>query len=721
MPGSEVEQRQPGALVHVPGMPQPKRESEALPAKWLRAGRRRRDITVPVALPAGVWTAAEIMHSYGLVPEVAMTGGAAVGSIAVWLFAPHKWIDKKGEPRWPEVWYARATGIAFPWWATAAAFLGPVSGSGPEFAGALAVLSAAWGVPWYRHHRVRGMKDRSRLLAQWQAWWDGHSYAWGVGGSHVIEAEEKGSQVRLRVQLIPGRQSHHNVKGALHLIESALQDFGGVGMVRAEVVKGNPSQVDVFLKRENPLRAVVEWDPSLAPSSVHDEAFRGLDETGEPVMVPQRVSAFINGKTRSGKSNYEQVRVAELSGCADARAFVIDLKQRNARPLLKSGAVDWVITDPGEAGAVLRMLRAEIAARAREWDTGEEQGMATPHVPALYALVDETNPLTSEMAGAGGGARARDLAAVASQGAGVEVYTEVSTQYGALGESVQTEQTRMNLPLRVCFAVEHPDHGEFALGSGGGDASKLEEKGEYLMKLGPKAKPEKVRAPHMPHALLEEVCAANAARVRRPRLVLFCGNEPSGIGGLTWQEWYDRRHLRINKTFRGISPQYEGAAEEFGEPQEAVVPDAAPELPRPRLVPAPPLPGDDTESGAAVAARIAAETAGEDIAPAPGTASRASEIWARSQDKFLGLLASAPPEGIRTARLIEESDVSNGWAYKTLNQLAERGAVTQPGRGLFAPVPGRDVKAEAAALKAGTEALGRDAARRVERHLQSVS
>jgi hypothetical protein len=717
MTGSDIEQRQPGTLVHVPGMPQPKRESEALPAKWARAARRRRDITVPAALPIGVWTAADVMHAYGLGPEAA--AASVVGGIAVWLFAPHKWTDKKGEPRAPEVWYARLTAVAFPWWATAAAFLGPVSGDGAPLAGSLAVLSGTWGYFWWKHHRVRGMRDREKFLRRWQAWWNGHSYAWGVGGSNVIEAEEKGTQVRLRIQLIPGKQSHHSVKSAVHLIESALQDFAGLGMVRVAVLDGNPSQVDVFFKRVNPLREVVEWDPALAPASVHGQAVAGKSETGEWATTPMRASAFVNGKTRTGKGNHLLLRVAQLSGCPDDRQVVIDLKQRAARTLLRSGGLEYVITTVSEARAYLLMLQAERAARAREADTDEEQLLATEATPALHTLIDETNPLTSEMAG--DAECARLLALLAAEGAGLEEYVEVYTQYGALAESVQTEQTRMNLPLRVCYAVERPEHGEFALGSGGGDASKLEEKGEFLMKLGPRARQERLRAPHMPFRLFLEIVSENAARLRRRPLHLYCGNEPSVVRGLTWQEWWDRRFLRIDPAFRKDSPQYAAAVEEFGEPQDVPAPDSAAgaEFPQPRPAAAPPERGG--ESGAAVAARIAAETAGEDIAPVPGAASRASEIWAKNQDRFFGLLADAPPEGVRTAWLVEESDVSNGWAYKTLNQLTERGAVTQPKRGMFAPVPGRDVKAEAAALKAGTEALGRDAASRVERHLQSVS
>jgi hypothetical protein len=717
MPGTDIETRPGGTLVPVPGLPQRKRESEAPIPRAFRSARRNRHISVPLAVPPAVWTAGEILYVRGLFVPAA--SAAAAGAIALWVFAPHKWTDGKGAARAPEVWYARLSAVALGAYLAAAAKWGATSGLSGEALGAFLLAGGlAWGVPWYRHYRVRGMKEREGFLRDCRAFWDGHAAAWGAGGSNVIDAEEKPAQTWLLIQLIGGRQSLLTLKGSVHLIESAARV--GRGMVRIAEVEGDASQAEVFIKRANPLKGVIAWYPSLAPASVHDDVFRGASETGERVMVAQRVSSFINGRSRSGKSNYEQLRIAELSGCADARAFVIDLKQRNARPLLKSGAVDWVITDPDEAGAALRMLAAEIDARSREWDTGTEQALATPQTPALFALVDETNPLTSEMAGPGGALRARYLAAVASRGSGVEVYADVSTQYGALAESVQTEQTRMNLPLRVCFAVEHPDHGVFALGDGGGDASRLEEKGEHLMKLGPRAKPEKVRAAAMPHELLEQVCAANGRRVRKPRLILFCGAEPSGIGNLTWQEWYDQRHLRIHPKLRGISPQYQAAVEEFGEPGAAPSGTAAgAEFSRPRMAPAPPD-GGDAESGASVAARIAAETEGPDVSPTAEARAKAAEIYAQVEERFFSMLAAAPPAGVRTAALIEESGMSNGQAYKILNRLAERGAVTRPGRGLYAPVPGRAARAEYTAIRAGDDALGRGAADRVARHLQSV-
>jgi hypothetical protein len=688
MAGTEVEPRPDRAPVHVPGMPQPRRESESAPARAFRSARRNRHVSVPLAVPPAVWTAGEIMHAYGVGWEALAAGVALSGN--VWFFAPHKWTNKKGEPRAKEVWYARASAVAVSGWLTAAAFAGPVSGVGPELAGSLFVTSAAWGCLWWAHKRPRGMKDRERLLRQWRAWWEGHSHAWGVGGSRVIEAEEKGVTVRLRVQLMAGRQSVQHIRGAVHLIESALEGMADIGMVRVEPVKGNASQVDVFMKRENPLREVIEWDPSLAPRSVHEDAILGVSETGELVRAPMRVNAFVNGKTRSGKSNHLALRLTQLAGCDDDRQIVIDLKKRSARPLLRASAVDWVVTDRDEARDCLRMLCAEVAARSRDWDTGEEQALATPSTPALHAMIDEANPLTSATAGTAECARL--LSVVASQGSGLEVYCEVYTQYGALEESVQTEQTRMNLPLRACYATEHADHGQFALGDGRGDTSKLEGKGEFLLKLGPRTRPERIRAPHMPHRLLEEITAANARRVRRPRLALWCGGEPSGIGSLTWQEWWDRRWLRVDPAFRSVSPQYAEAVERYGEPDQSPVSPAAP----------PPVAaGDDT--GATVAAQIEAETAGDDIAP---TATAAASAGSRASrlERFAAALQSAPGDGITRGELAAASGYSPSLVSGELKRLAERGAIVSRDQ-RWRPLPGRDMLAELQAVRAGDDAL----------------
>lgn len=687
MAGTDVDRRPDYAPVHVPGTPRPARRPEgAIPRAW-HGARKNRHLSVPLAVPPATWTAGEILHVYGMTWETGVGGAMLTACVAY--FAAHKW-DRRTEQ-----WYAGASAAGLSGWLTAASAAGPASGTPGIMLGVtLTAGGIAWGVPYWSHKRPRGARKRDRLLREWQAWWQGHCYAWGLAGSRVIEAEHKRSQVRIRVQLSGGKQSLQHVQGQVHLIESALDGHSDIGLVRVAAVKGHPSQADIFMKRDNPLREVIAWDSSFVPSSVHEDAVLGMSETGELVRAPLRASSFINGMSRSGKSNHLFVRVVQLSACPDDRQFVIDLKQRNAREMLKTSAVDWVITDPAEARACLRLLLAEIGARAREWDQGQEQALATTTTPALHALIDETNPLTA--AGPGAGEASRLLGLVASQGMGLEVYCEVSTQYGALDESVQTEQTRSNLPLRICYRTESKAHGEFALSdSPMCDTSKLEEKGEFLMKLGPKARQERVRAPHMPFSLFKKIMAD---RPRAPRLMLYCGAEPSGIDGLTWQEWYDRRHLRINPAFRAISPQYAAAVEEFGEPQAA--PAARPERPSGYD------PGPEHESGAAVSARIAAETSGPDLAPTPEAVAKAP-TKAQLRRLFADTVQGAPG-GISPAEVMRVTGMPRSTVMSYFTRLLDRGAVTRPEEGVYMPVPGRHVHAELEAARSGDEMLRQD-------------
>lgn len=717
MPGTDLVKRPSNPPV-LPGTQ--KRESEALIPRAFRSLRRNRHISVPLAVPPGLWAAGEILHANGLSAETAAGGGAL--TVAVWFFAHHKWTDKDGNPRAPEVWYARLSATGATALLTAIAKFGATSGtSGEILGGALVAGSIAWGIPWWRHKRPRGMRRRQRMRAQWQAWWEGHCHAWSLDGSRVIDATETGVTIRLRVQLWAGRQSIQHVQQAVHLIESALEGLAEPGRVRVERAGRNGSQVDLFIKRENPLKEIVEWEPALAPASVHEQAVDGLTETGQWKTVPMRVNKFVIGRTRSGKSNDLLLLVAQLSGCPDDRQVVIDLKGgRSARPLLEAAAVDYVITDVDEARMYLLMLTQEIRARAMYAYTGEEQLHATEEMPAWHTLIDEVNGLTSVQNG--DTECANHLATVASQGSGLEVYVAVYSQYGALEDSVRTEQTRSNLALRAAYAVEEPRHGEFAISEWHKfDASKLEERGTHLTKLG-KTFPEQIRSPHMPHPLLKSISAANARKLApRPRHQLACGDWACPAGG-TWQEWWDRRWLRLEPAFRKISPQYrEAASAVTGEVAEVPVPDESGVIIGPAqtvtIAPAPSAPGEG--DGASVAARIDAETEGPDIPPPDKRAmARVATAMRQQKEAFADALAGAS-HGISPAQLQDESGMSSSWVHQMLAALTDRGAVTKIRRGLYAPVPGIDMHEAVRAVESGNDALLRDARQQIRR-LQSV-
>jgi hypothetical protein len=718
MPGKDLVLRpaevavQPSAVMPFPQ--QSKRESESAAfaiAKW---ARRNSHATIPMAIPPALWLGGLVLHQTHTVVYALLCG--ALLSACVWFFAPHKWTDKAGEPKMREVWYARLSAVLGSGWLIAAAALGPLAGfvAPIVLASVLVAGTGAWGFFWWKHHRPRGMKKRARLIAQCDAWWLSHCHHWNLHGSHVIDAELKGVTLRMRIQGIGGRHSLQQFRQVLHLIESAAEGQADIGRVRLQAVKGHPSQVDLFLKQENPLRDVVEYDMSIAPQSVHDPAPFGKLETSSWQMIDMRKNRFTVGMTRWGKSNDLLTGLANMSGCPDARPVIIDLKGgRSARPVLKAGAAEYVITEIDEARMFLRMTVAEIMARAMYAYDGNEQLMATTAIPAFFVLVDETHDLTS--ATSGDGECTRLAAKVASKGSGLEVYLWIYTQHGSLEESVGTEQIRANLPMRTCYRVAEARHGAYVIPEYHLlDASKLEEKGTCYLKDGPDAIAEQIRTPLMEHEMLTRIAGQNVALLgERAPLHLYCGEEVAyqdGDRAVTWQEWWDTRWLRLHKAFRNDSPQYQAAIAEGGF-VAAEVPAASQRATAP--VPAH-SPG--TGDGAQAAARIASEDADlmsrlpDDFTPSPELVARLPFVVATQEDLFAEALQAAAADSPATPKdLGVTSGRGRTWCHTQLGALAEIGYVTQVSRGQYIPVPGMSIRQGMREIKDRNAKLAREA------------
>ena len=558
------------------------------------------------------------------------------------------------------------------------------------------------------------MKKRQKLTAQCDAWWQSHCWSWNLGGSFAKDAQLTGVTLRIRVKGLPGRHTLQAFRQALPLIESAAEGHADIGLVRIEPVRGCPSEVDIFLKQENPLREVVEYDMSLAPRSVHDLAPIGRTETGGWKMLPLRVNCFVIGMTRSGKSNHLLVRFAALSGCPDDRQILIDLKGgRSARPILRAGAAEYVVTELDEARMLLRMLLAEGKARAKYAYTGDEQLMADQDTPALHLMIDEVHGLTSTANG--DSECAALLALVSSLGSGLEEYVEVYTQNGSLEESVRTEQTRGNLTVRVAYRVAESRHGAYVLPEYNRlDASKLEEKGTCYIKDGPDAFPEQVRAPKMEHELLLRIVTQNTRLLgARPPLRLYCGSEPSPAG-VTWQEWWDTRWLRLDPAFHGISPQYQAAI--------ADSPSAAADATTAAQAAAGPMPSPEPGAGdgASAAARIAEETADlmsgipDDFRPDPRLVARLPQVIATQEDLFAEALEGADATSPATPKdLGVTSGRGRTWCHGQLGALMEIGYVTQVTRGQYVPVPGMDIRQGMQLIKDRNARLNREAVQKI--------
>jgi hypothetical protein len=662
---------------------------------WLR---RHRDVTVPAAVPVVFAFAGEALNLTAHSSPANMGGavgatatGAVVLGAAVWWAAPHKW------DRAAEQWYARLSAILAGSWLTYTTWAGLSLASVIS----LAVGALAWGIPWWWHKRTR-KNAHAALVKTWAEWWAHYADGWDLRGSGVIDVSTEGVIDTLHVQLARGKQTIKNVAGALPLIESALAGHVEHGMTRAEKFKGRPDQVLIHLKRENPLDADVIWDPAVAPESVAQQMPIGKDEGGQWVRAPMRVNWFLNGMTRSGKSNQLSVILASLTGCADAAwPWIIDLKGgRSARPWTHPGGDGWVAITVEEARLMLAVGVLETRARALHAYSGDEQLPPSPEIPVIPVVIDEAHGVTS---GAAGDTTCRRSAGiVASEGSGVNFHMIVSTQYGALEESVGTEQIRSNLPARCCFQVTQPAHGQFTLTDWANlDPSRLDNKGEFYWQVGPDVPSSPCRGQRMDHELVRPVAARNATVPRPPLLFYSADQEVPGSDGMTVQEVWDTRWERCPEQFR---PGYTA-------PPRGLAP---PPPPPPRTTrtetPMHPEPGAAPGSPYALAAQIEEEVASlpEGDPPLLAAGVLASQID-HAKHTFARLLADAPPGGIRPVQLINGSGMSSGWVYGMLADLVKAGAAAQSGRGRYHPAPGLDTWAEVVKITEARAAFAAEA------------
>ena len=708
--------RQEPPILEPPGFVEYETEAELAraPVRFMRFAWRNRHATIPLSAPFCLLATAELLRRH---PEPLWAEGAvaALADVVMWSAAPRKW---SAEPRirdleWSsEVAYARATVIGASAWLILAARYGPLT---PAMEWALGILALGWGVPYWWHKRPRDKRARRRHAAAvvwWNTWWARHATAWSVPGSHIEDIEETGAVTSLLVQLVKGRQTLDHLRGSLRLVESALDEIEGGqvphGMIRLERVSA--SRCWLHLKHANPLRETIPFSEDMLPRDITKPAPLGVLESGDWLTTPLRKSTFILGATRSGKSNEESVLFATITGCTNSRLWLIDMKGgRSMRPWL--AAVDWPATTMAEAQIMLACAVAETDARATYATGGDEQLEPTAEVPAIFTAIDETYRVTSVAAGRPGTVCARDLASLSSAGAGLEMYAIVTTQYGSLEDSVQTEQTRMNLRRRLCFQVEHADHGTFALGEdsrrGAADPTKLAEPGTFYYRADSKTTLEQVRGPEIPHRRVREIAAANAERTRlhERRLLLYCGNMPCPLfPGKTWQQVYDERWSRLDAAFHADAPQgvtlTPSPAEEAAPVPTKIKKEYSPEV-------------------TTAVARINAEV--DELPVTVADIARARELRAargagdfdlrgeddRCRRKFAALLDAAPLEGIAPKVLAHGSGYSREWVRLLLNALMEHNAVQRITTGRYRPlVPAWEALE---ALRAEQERLAADA------------
>jgi hypothetical protein len=676
-----------------------------VPGALARWALRERHLSVPLGVPVGLWSAGALAHVRHLGHGLGYAAFAAEALTAI--------IAGRKYDRWAEMVYADLTAAGAGAWLYGAANTGLTR----PLDAALLAGSAAWGGVFWWHKRPRDRRERKRHAAEVEWWdgefWGGHAQAWGVPGSHVVDVGSTEAVTSLLVQVVRGRQTLDHLRGSLRLIESALDGIDGAevphGMIRLERVSA--SKAWLHLKHANPLRKAITWDESLVPTDITQPAPLGVRESGGWLAECLRKSTFTNGVTRSGKSNQSSVRYATITNCTNARLWLIDMKGgRSMRPWL--AAIDWPAVTMAEATLMLACAVAETKARATHAYNGEDEQLTpTDEVPTIFTDIDEAYEVTAMHLGAAAARLAADLATLASQGAGVEMYTDVTTQYGSLEASVRTEQTRSNLRRRMCFQVESADHGEFALGEdarGAADASKMEEAGTFYYREGSKTTLEQIRAPEIPYKQVHKIAARNAARtsLHERRLLLYCGAEPCPLmPGKTWQQVYDERWSRLPQEFhadapRGVTLTPSPAEQEAPVPTKINIEYPAEVLTAVRRIDAEAAEHDHVTGDDIAAARARRAARGE--APFDPAADHGRRMRA-----FADAFDAAGPEGITPRALEQASGFSREWVRKLRNALVERGAAQKVRTGLYRPLTG--IRAELEAMRIEDERLAAEA------------
>jgi hypothetical protein len=183
--------------------------------------------------------------------------------------------------------------------------------------------------------------------------------------------------------------------GSIHFEQPRGQGFSAADFI-IHVREQHGPRPEIYLPAENFLRSINK------PFPIGQMANRRPFE-----MTYREVVVMVIGVRGSGKSNLENVFIAQLARCLDALIFMIDLKGgRAARPWMmpwiqghaERPVVDWLATTREEADLMLDALLAAGDARSRSGSDGQggfgEKITPSFDTPAIILVVDETAVMT---------------------------------------------------------------------------------------------------------------------------------------------------------------------------------------------------------------------------------------------------------------------------------------------------------------------------------------
>jgi antitoxin (DNA-binding transcriptional repressor) of toxin-antitoxin stability system len=465
--------------------------------RWLW---RYRSELAPLTLAATAMVAAWILHTthphWWPVPAtatLAVTTGAALAGARLGLATR------------AERGYAMTVTTVTGGWLTVATVIGPVR---PPLPLALMVATCVLGVPWWAHRRRRAKVRVERLLAAWPD----VAQAVGLAGSRVMSAVVDVWGWRAQFGLERG-QTITDVIAKLPAIESGLGTFRGAARVYP-TADDLANRFELRVLDKDPHADAIVW-PGPSVASISEPVDLGPFEDAMPAKVLMlRRHALFGGATGSGKSGGLNVLMGNLTACADAVIWAIDLK-RGMELGPWASCIDRLATTPAEARALLADAVAILEARAaRLAEAGRRVWEPSPEMPALVILIDEYAELVESAAEATG-----DADSIARRGRAVAVTLIAATQrptQKAMGQGA----LRSQMDVRICFRVRERRDVDLILGQGalaaGWHAHRLNAPGKFLISAPEHDTPRRARAYLLTDQAVTETASEHASL--RPEL-----------------------------------------------------------------------------------------------------------------------------------------------------------------------------------------------------------
>jgi S-DNA-T family DNA segregation ATPase FtsK/SpoIIIE len=459
----------------------------AVLARW--AWRYRSELA-PAAIAAGLDGAGWWAHAACPRAAVPVLAGSVAAAWLVTAFGARLGLTPLAERA-----YAGAVILASGAWLTLAAALGPFTRPLPL---ALCIGTLVLSVPWWAHRRRRARVRVERTLAAWPD----IARAVGLAGSAVMSATADVWGWRARFRLARG-QTITDVMAKIPAIESGLGTYrGAVRVYPTPDDKANRFELRVL--DTDPHADAIPW-PGPSVRSVTEPIELGPFEDAEPCRVIfLRRHALIGGIAGSGKSGGLNVLMGNLTGCADAVIWAIDLKGGiELGPW--AACIGRLAVTPDQAIALLRDAVGILKGRAGFLaSSGRRAWEPTPKMPALVIVIDEYAELSEEAPKS-----IHYIDEIARLGRALAVTLIAATQrptQKVMGQGA----VRSQMDVRICFRVREQRDVDLVLGQGalksGWNAHKLNAPGKFLVSDPEHDIPRRARA----YLVTDEVVAATA-------------------------------------------------------------------------------------------------------------------------------------------------------------------------------------------------------------------